>query len=150
MRVYIAAPYGAREQVRGYADGLIKLGVTPTCQWVYGSRPITSGTTGTAPYLSDKDANAYATQDLLDVASSDALVMLTEHASKIAAGGAASGGRHIELGYALALGKRVIVVGLAENIFHRSALTQRVDTWELAVEALALHPTLPLSHASWE
>ena len=29
-----------------------------------------------------------------------------------------SGGRHVELGYALALGKHVVHIGQQENIFH--------------------------------
>ena len=145
MKVYIAAPYGAREQVREYCDSLLKLGHTPMSRWAYGSRPITTGTTRSAPHLSDAEADTYAQGDLVDVSRSDCLIMLTEDASDILAGGAASGGRHIELGYALAIGKTVIVVGDPENIFHRSGLVRRVDTWEEAIEQLATRATLPLA-----
>lgn len=129
MRVYVAAPYGARAQVAGYALELERDGITPTCFWAHGTREIDDTTVHAASALSDQQASAFALDDLGDVASSDALVVLTETASDIAAGGAGSGGRHIETGYALALGKQVIVVGTPDNIFHRCDLVTRVDRW---------------------
>ena len=51
--------------------------------------------------------------DQEDVLAADALVCFTEPP-----GDGGSGGRHVELGMALALGRRVIVVGRREHIFH--------------------------------
>lgn len=52
--------------------------------------------------------------DLDDVARADTLVLYTEPYGTPVPGG----GRHVEFGYALALGLRIILVGPLENIFH--------------------------------
>jgi nucleoside 2-deoxyribosyltransferase len=42
------------------------------------------------------------------------------------------GGRHVEFGYALAKGKRVVVIGERENVFHHHPsvkLHASVDDW---------------------
>jgi poly(3-hydroxybutyrate) depolymerase len=53
------------------------------------------------------------------------------------AGGGGKGGRHIEHGYAIAAGKRLVVVGPRENIFHCHPATEVYATWDdfLAREA---------------
>lgn len=52
--------------------------------------------------------------DLDDVARADALVLYTEPYGTPVPGG----GRHVEFGYALGLGKYMVIVGPHENIFH--------------------------------
>lgn len=130
MKVYIAAPYGARAQAQWCAAHLT--GHEVTSSWLGGTRPVDESTTCTAPALSDEQAARYAERDLADVARSDVLILLTASIAQISAGGAASGGRHVEVGYALALGKPVIVVGEPENLFHRSRLVYLAQTWEAA------------------
>ena len=39
------------------------------------------------------------------------------------------GGRHAEFGIALALGKRVIVIGPRENVFHALPAVERYESW---------------------
>ncbi len=57
-------------------------------------------------------------------------------------GGGGKGGRHIEHGYAVATGKRLIVVGPRENIFHCHPATEAYETW---VEFLG-HESLVVFH----
>lgn len=137
MRVYIAAPYAARRQALAYAQDLRGLGFDVTSSWVNEEHEIGPGTTGAAPALSDDEAGRHAATDLDDVDRADVLVLLTGAALGLAPAECGSGGRHVETGYALAKGKWVVVVGEAENIFHRVGgydhLVEVVPNWLAAV-----------------
>jgi nucleoside 2-deoxyribosyltransferase len=136
VRAYIAAPYGARAQARRYSDELANAGITPTCTWVYGSRDLVAGTVHAAPALTDRQADEFAKGDLSEIDEADVLILLTDSAARVEAGGSSSGGRHLETGYALAKRKLVVVVGDVENIFHRSSMVLRTNTWGEAVTLL--------------
>ena len=76
-----------------------------------------------------------AAEDLEDVLRADCLVSFTEEPAAGVAW-AARGGRHVEFGIALAMGKRLCVVGPRENIFHHlprvevfRSLTELIDTF---------------------
>lgn len=74
---------------------------------------------------------ATPSRTFLDIKLSDLLVLLTESASALVGGTATSGGRHVETGFALALGKPVIVVGAPENVFHRLRAKPGVHGWSV-------------------
>lgn len=57
-----------------------------------------------------------AQEDLADVGLADMLIAFSEWPDV----GFTSGGRHVELGYALGRGKRVVVIGPIENVFHHA------------------------------
>ena len=44
-------------------------------------------------------------------------------------GGGGKGGRHVEHGYAMALGKRIVVVGPREHVFHTDPATEVYADW---------------------
>jgi hypothetical protein len=104
--VYFAARYSRREELNGYRSELEALGIVVTSRWL-----------ATEPRMrseySDEDWRNLGLIDQEDVLAADALVCFTEPP-----GDGGSGGRHVELGMALALGRRVIVVGRREHIFH--------------------------------
>ena len=52
--------------------------------------------------------------DLEDIDAADMMVFFSEDPLV----GTPRGGRHVEFGYALAKGKRIVVIGGPENIFH--------------------------------
>lgn len=137
MRAYIAAPYVARAQARRYAKSLERLDIEVTSTWLKESTEINAGTVGAATALTDDAVAQHAYTDLADIERSDVLVLLTESVAALEGGSATTGGRHIETGYAIAHGLRVVVVGLAENVFHRAEdLVTRVDDWQGALEVL--------------
>lgn len=126
MKLYLAAPYAARDYVREYsAPYLTEQGHTLTSEWLKASRAITPGTLGTSPATSDAEVMYHAGKDLEEVLAADVLVHFT--ASYLVARtrldplahNLHSGGRHVETGYALAHHKSVIVLGQPENIFMR-------------------------------
>jgi nucleoside 2-deoxyribosyltransferase len=135
VKVYLAAPYAARDQVKDYAAELTRIGFTITSTWLNETHDINAGTTGAATGLSNDQVALHAAADLHDIDQSDLLVAITAKAVNERGG---SGGRHVETGYAIALGKPVVVVGEPENVFHRlgSACTI-VPTWHEAVIELS-------------
>lgn len=70
----------------------------------------------------------WAMNDLSDVKACDALLSIGAHFR-------VAGGKHVEFGYALALGKTMIHLGPKENIFHELS---DVHKCERLSEALAL------------
>ncbi len=81
---------------------------------------------------SDENWRDLGLLDQDDVLSADALVCFSE-----ATGEGGNGGRHVELGMALALGRRVIVIGRREHIFHHLPEVELVETWPEALRLLA-------------
>jgi nucleoside 2-deoxyribosyltransferase len=55
----------------------------------------------------------FANEDLSDVEDCDVIIAFTEAPRS----SASRGGRHVELGLALGMGKEIVVVGYRENIF---------------------------------
>lgn len=133
MKVYLAAPYGSRSQVRLYADELQAAGFDVTSTWLAETHEINAGTEGAATSLPDDVVAAHAETDLIDINLSDVLVLFTSAYVGVEGGG----GRHVETGYALAQGKPVIVVGEPENVFHRMLGVHLVADWQHARGVLA-------------
>ena len=117
MKIYLAARYSRQAELRGYADQLRAAGFDVTATWLDCNEA--SDAAGTPASL-----RAWAEQDLADVQRSEALIAFTEPDDAPVS----SGGRHVEMGYALALGVPVYVVGPPENIFCRLA-QMRFDTF---------------------
>lgn len=144
MKVYIAAPYAARELAKSYADELATIGIECTSTWVTETTEINSQSTGAATGLADDQVYEHVNTDLRDINRADVLVHLTavhvwrdtrNDYSSSKAPALHSGGRHVELGYALARNKFIVNVGDPENVFHRARATN-VPTWHEAVLAL--------------
>lgn len=103
---YLAARYSRRDEMLGVRDVLVGFGHEVTSEWIEGGHQA-------AP----DDENAmlnFACEDLRDLHRADTVLCFTEtprepHTNR--------GGRHVEMGIALGLGKRVIVVGPLENAF---------------------------------
>ena len=70
-------------------------------------------------------ACGYAQDDYADVYEADALIVFTERTRSTHS----RGGRHVEVGLALAWGKPVLVVGPLENIFYTLPFCAHVDVW---------------------
>lgn len=144
MRVYIAAPYFARDALRNYEFELQARGHESTATWLGASHEIDINALGTAPGASDSYAMDHALQDYEDVSRSDALILVTwDRAVGMCPVGTVygpnSGGRHVEAGMALAQGIPVIVFGEPENIFHRGGLAiglHVLPTWEEVVKGI--------------
>lgn len=124
MKVYLAARYSRREQLKELAAELERMGHTVTSRWLeteWVNRPDQSS--AAPPEYRQK----YAAIDLEDVRAADVVISFTE-----SPGDGSRGGRHVEFGYALALGKRMIVVGHRENLFHEHPTVEFFgSTWDM-------------------
>lgn len=149
MKVYVAAPYPAREYVRDVWIPVLEAhGHYCTSTWANGSREIHAGTVAHSPATGHEDLVRHVTGDLYDIARADALISL---AADFCIAEARlpiinpmwyhSGGRHVELGYALGVQQtrksfRIITVAeVPENVFARG-LTQVVPDLPGAIRAL--------------
>lgn len=146
MRIYLAARYSRRVELCAYRDQLVLDGHTVTSRWLAGKHQLDSngrpigddgeslieGTGFSAEVAAAKMRERFAAVDLADVRACSVLVSFTE--SPTATYG--RGGRHVEFGYALALRKKLIVVGHRENLFHFLPGVRFCPTWEDCVELL--------------
>lgn len=128
MRVYLAARYSRREELAAYADELRALDIEVTSRWLTGAHNAPS---------EDDNKNAiwqqYAIDDVEDVLAADTVVSFTETPLTPTL----RGGRHVEYGIAAHAGKRLVLVGERENIFHWLPGVECYPTWQDAKVALA-------------
>lgn len=132
MKIYLAARYTRRVELCSYANDLRDLGHEITSRWLNGLHE-TPSNRGLGP-VDPHDSSPWALEDLEDVRAADCVVSFTEPA-RVEAG---RGGRHVEYGFALGLGKRCIVVGHYENVFHCLPGIEFFETWPEAYEAVAV------------
>jgi hypothetical protein len=120
-RVYLAAMWGRRLEMRAVADQLAAQGCEVTSRWLWEDK---GGETADQ-----------ATMDLADIVRSDVLVFFAQPHGSANRGG----GRHFEFGYAWALGRLCLVVGGCEQIFcHLPGLIHVADAQELVANISGL------------
>lgn len=125
MKIYLAARYSRRDEMRKIAATLVEYGHQITSCWItttWGEperKAMWGGSTDANLPAPPEHREEYAVKDLDDVMDADCVINFTE-----APGAGGRGGRHVEMGVALATRKRTIVIGFRENIFHHY---QRVE-----------------------
>lgn len=112
VSVYIAAPYPEKAWALRVANGLAAQGITITSRWLSQVDP--------------PDTDEFARQDLADILRCDVLVALNPDGWAEVG----TGGRHVELGYALACGIPALLVGERTNVFHHLSHIKAVDDTE--------------------
>jgi hypothetical protein len=119
FKFYIASSFPRRAFAAELANRLMQRGFVCTARWIHDfeSRGYENGVEGMSAGLPEKDE--------ADVRAADFLVILTGDTLT-------RGGRHTEMGIAIALGKRTFCVGPMEQVFHRHPLvTMAKDEEEL-------------------
>lgn len=119
MKIYLAAPFGDREKMEAVAKRLIAAGHDITARWVFGGE---EGLT----------REQIAVLDLDDVDAADTVMSFTFPRGTLKSGG----GRHVEFGYGLARGKRLVVIGYRENVFYHwptVELFETLDAWTAGI-----------------
>lgn len=112
VSIYLASLYSRREEMEGYATDLMNhYGYDITSRWVFGGE---EGFTN----------EAIAIFDLEDVDAADTIIAFSEPYGTLYKGG----GRNVELGYAMARGKRCVLIGERENVFMHHPLIEQYDT----------------------
>lgn len=134
MKIYLAAPYAARDILKEHVEFWEEHGHEITCGWVNGTRPLGVESYGISAVSTDAEVTAHATMDLEDIEAADALVHYTaqyiqslDPSLGSVTHNLHSGGRHVETGYALAKDIPVVVIGPDENIFQRGLCLTAID-----------------------
>ena len=156
MKIYLASRYSRREELCGYREQLQSAGHQVDAVWLNGHHQISDtgvpigehgealvegtgvghiGNEGDNGSLSSKAArlrSKFAAEDFRDVLMCDLLIAFTEPPRS----NSSRGGRHVELGIALGMMKRVWVVGHRENIFCWLEYVRFFETFESCLEQL--------------
>lgn len=128
MKIYLAARYTRRNEMREYAKELRALGHTITSQWLMERKDAEMKMED----VTAADHQRFAERDLADIDSADVFIgFVGEKKSD------KRGGHHIELGWALAKGKRCIIVEKPENTFHYLKQVEVAEDFEELLDELA-------------
>ena len=124
--VYIAARYSRRNEMKAIASHLQGAGVSVTSRWLDEDKPLDTKLGDDSPRFYIETAKA----DIADIDRADTILFFSEDPLV----GTPRGGRHVEFGYALGLGKRMVVIGGSENIFHFLPNILHFNDWQDFVE----------------
>lgn len=99
MRIYLTARWARREEMKSVRNKLTEAGHEVTSRWL--------------DEVDGTDPKHAADIDLVDIDDSQVLLCFSE----LPEVGYTTGGRHVEIGYAIANSTPVFVVGPRENVF---------------------------------
>jgi nucleoside 2-deoxyribosyltransferase len=135
MRAYLAARYSRREELGGYREQLRAIGIEVTSRWLDGTHQYGPDSARAQEELGAHEdmARRFAMEDVEDLRAADVVISFTEIPRQPSTN---RGGRHVELGLALGLGKLIINVGPRENAFHYLADVESYARWEDAYHEL--------------
>lgn len=120
--IYLASRFSRKRELQGYAHRLDAIGLMVTSRWLGdGAHEWTGVPDHEIPPVAQA---AFAREDIEDIEKADLFVLFTEPVGQHGT----RGGRFVEFGYALALGKRCVVIGPHENVFCHVA--RQYDTFE--------------------
>lgn len=117
MKTYLAAKYSRRKEMEEISKLIKPYGLDVIARWVFGDEEGMSST-------------AICDMDLDDVEDSDCVIVFTHPRSEPQPGG----GRFVEMGYAMAFNKYVVVIGPVENVFCEDKMVERYETLEEFLE----------------
>ena len=129
MKLYLAAAYHRKDEMKALAVRIEALGHVVTSRW------LEEEAMPTDPMEQLLFLRSNATMDFDDVRSADMLIRFTDDLStSTVPSGWCTGSRMEETGYAYALGKDIVIVGGMQSIFDRLA-----SRLHLRNEAALLH-----------
>jgi nucleoside 2-deoxyribosyltransferase len=123
-KIYLASNYGSHPEMREVRTRLESLGHKVTSRWINGEHEAIEGQSHS---INEK----FALEDLEDIQNSNFIIWFSRY--KSARG---RGGRHVEFGYALALGIQIFVIGHKENVFHLLPQVKHFNTLEELISFL--------------
>lgn len=127
MKIYLCSSFLRQQEMREFAAELGKLGHTVTSTWLDQKPSVPDD--GKSVLTTPEESRNIANMDWADLMAADTLVTFTESADVVGRG---RGGRHVEAGLAFMAGKRIIVVGYLENVFHYLPVVEFFESkWDL-------------------
>jgi len=109
MRAYLAARFEQKKEIKALVPLLEANNIRVRAHWLDEDIPPNSQLSDLTPAYCAEQAQV----DLDDIKACDLFVFFADATPKTT-----RGGKHFEAGYASGLGKRIVVIGQPENIFH--------------------------------
>jgi hypothetical protein len=133
LKIYLAARYSRNPEMRSVRDLLVAAGHEVTSRWIdnHGGEleeSLTPERLAAEPEFCGRFANV----DVEDLRAAEMCISFT--------GAGGKGGRHVEFGMAQALGKRLVLIGPRENVFHCLPGVSVVSDIEALIGFLAWNP----------
>jgi nucleoside 2-deoxyribosyltransferase len=123
MKIYIAAQYARKPEIKEYAARLEAIGVKVTSTW---TNEHFNPNMALSEMVESTRRNL-ARRDRKELEEADTLLFFGEDPNCQPP----RGGRHVEFGIAVALGHRILVIEKEpENIFHHLAHIRKFDTFD--------------------
>jgi hypothetical protein len=130
LKIYLASRYTRREEMLGCAAELEAMGHEVTARWIRGNHQISDQ--GLSEEACAEERQRFAVEDAEDLFAAQCVVSFTEPPRSPFS----RGGRHVEFGMGVTSGKKSIVVGHRENVFHCLPFIEFYPTWDEAKAAL--------------
>lgn len=111
MQIYLAARYQRYPEMQHIATKLREQGHQVTSRWIWGTYATYDATL--LDPCQRTFTQTFAKHDMEDMLAADCLIGFAEEPGVIS-----RGGRHVEWGMAVAWGKRLILIGEPEHLFH--------------------------------
>lgn len=108
MRIYVAAQFETAGDVRNLAKKITEARHQVVSTW----HQVSDKNETRQDAWTDR-AISFCCRDIIDLNRADTILFISQ-----GDGSKSKGGRHFELGYAAAQGKRLLMIGPAENVFH--------------------------------
>lgn len=131
MRIYLASRYSRFKEMQGYRAELERFGHVVTSRWINGDHQIDDA--GLSVQAKEAERVRFAQEDTDDLLAADCVISFTGAPRSANS----RGGRHVEFGMAYARGKKVVVVGHRENVFHCLPEVEFHERWEDALATFA-------------
>lgn len=130
MRIYLAARYSRRPILAKWAEELQKLGHVIVSRWALRDSDHKL-VDGLSPQAATGERIRFATEDLADIENCGMILSLMEEPRSNG-----RGGRHVEFGYGLALGKMMVIIGPKETVFHELPNVCSFETFDKFLESI--------------
>ena len=111
MKIYLASRYSRYKEMQKVRDELKKMGFKITSRWIEGNHQISNE--GLSIEAEENERIRFADEDIKDLNKADIVICFTEKPRTTRS----RGGRHVEMGMAIAWEKKIYVVGYRENVF---------------------------------
>ena len=108
MKIYLASRYQNYPLMQEWSAELFYYGHDVTSRWIKGDHEITTDAKG------DEERRRFAEEDIQDLMEADVIIFHSDPFFFRSG----RGGRHVEFGMALALKKKIVLIGERENVFH--------------------------------
>lgn len=135
MKIYLAARFSRRHEAHALGKILQEHGHKIVSRW---SLPNSDHVVpvGMSAQAADSERLRFATEDVIDVVDCDWMISFMEMPR-----GNSRGGRHVEFGIALGLGKWLTIIGPRETVFHHLERIEHFDTTEDFIKSLKTEET---------